>query len=294
MQPVCAVVVLSVLMSAFPAAAQKAPNKPIADGPIPDIRQLMKEVTEHQKKLEKVRENYTYTSLQTTQDIDSKGQVKKTETREGEDFFVNGHVIERTVKQNGQSLTGRDLEKETDRVTKLVEKAQKTPSDQSLQGQSISVSRVLEIMDVYHPRRETFRGRQTFVFDFKGRKDAKTHGMVEDASKKLQGTIWIDDADRQVAHMEVTFVDNFHVGWGLFANVQKGSNFRFDQAPVSQGLWLPTGAEATVQARVLLLKNMRQHFVEHDSDYKVFSVHAQQQENTEVVEPPEAAEPAAH
>jgi hypothetical protein len=251
--------------------------------PIPDVRELMKEVLDHQKTLEKVRENYTYSSFQTVQDIDSNGHVTKTETREGEDFFVNGHVIERTVKKNGQPLSGHDQNKETDRVTKLVEKAQKTPSGQPLEGQSISVSRVLEIMDVYNPRREVYRGRQTIVFDFSGRKNAKTHGLVEDATKKLKGTIWIDEVDRQVAHMEVMFIDNFRVGGGLLASVQKGSNFHFDQAPVSQGLWLPTGGEGTVQARVLMLKNMRQHVVERDYDYKVFNVEAQQQKDAKVV-----------
>ena len=65
-----------------------------------------------------------------------------------------------------------------------------------------------------NPRRETFRGRPTIVFDFQGRKDAKTHGIAEDASKKLQGTLWIDEADKEVAHMEVRFDDNFHVAGG--------------------------------------------------------------------------------
>jgi len=265
-------------MIVSPAVAQSG-----QDRPIPEIHQLMKEVLDHQKQLEKVRENYTYSSLQTTQDIDGNGRVTKTETREGEDFFVNGHIIERTVKRNGQALTGRDLQKENERVTKLVEKAQNTPSGQPLNGQSVSVSRVLEIMDVHNPRREMYRGRQTIVFDFNGRKSAKTHGMVEDATKKLQGTIWIDEADRQVAHMEVMFVDNFRVAGGLLASVQKGSNFHFDQAPVNQGLWLPTGGEGNVQARVLLLKNMRQHVIERDYDYKVFNVEAQQQKDSRVV-----------
>jgi hypothetical protein len=271
-------VLLAGVVMVSPVIAQTA-----QDRPIPEIRQLMKEVLDHQKKLEKVRENYTYSALQTTQDIDGNGRVTKTESREGEDFFVNGHVIERTVKKNGQPLTGHDLEKETDRITKLVEKAQKTPSGEPLNGQSVSVSRVLEIMDVHNPRRQTYRGRQTIVFDFNGRKDAKTHGVVEDATKKLQGTIWIDEADRQVAHMEVMFVDNFRVAGGLLASVQKGSNFHFDQAPVSQGMWLPTGGEGNVQARVLLLKNMRQHVTERDYDYKVFNVEAQQQKDSRVV-----------
>jgi hypothetical protein len=268
---------LAILIMVSPAIAQSG-----QDRPIPEIRQLMREVIDHQKQLEKVRENYTYSSLQTTQDIDGNGKVTKTETREAEDFFVNGHIIERTVKKNGQALTGRDLDKETTRVTKLVEKAQNIPSGQPLYQQSVTVSRVLEIMDVHNPRRETYRGRQTIVFDFNGRKDARTHGMVEDATKKLQGTIWIDEADRQVAHMEVMFVDNFRVAGGLLASVQKGSNFHFDQAPVNHGLWLPTGGEGTVQARVLLLKNMRQHVTERNYDYKVFNVDAQEQMDTKL------------
>ena len=236
------VLLLAGLFVLSPAFAQTG-----QDRPIPDIRELMKQVLEHQKKLEKVRENYTYTSLQTVQDIDQNGRVTKTETREGEDFFVNGHVIERTVKKNGKPLTGNDLDKENDRVTKLVEKAQKTPPGQPLEGPSVSISHMLEIMDVRNPRREVYRGRQTIVFDFSGRKDVKTHGIVEDASKKLQGTMWVDEADRQVSHMEVSFVDNFRVAGGLFANIQKGSNYRFDQAPVNEGLWLPTGGEGTIQ-----------------------------------------------
>ena len=114
------------------------------------------------------------------------------------------------------------------------------------------------------------------MFDFIGRKDAKTHGLMEDASKKLKGTLWVDEGDRQVAHLEVSFDDNFHVAGGLVANIQRGSSFRFDQAGVTDGLWLPTGGEGTVQARILLLKNLRQHIVERDYDYKRFRVEAQQ------------------
>ena len=91
------------------------------NAPLTDIHQLLREVQEHQKQLDQIRESYTYTSVQTTQDIDQNGQVKKTETEENEDFFVNGHVIERTVKKNGQPLNDHDQQKETEHVTKLVE-----------------------------------------------------------------------------------------------------------------------------------------------------------------------------
>jgi len=269
------------LLGTLPAHAQQGSNP--AGAPLPDVRQLMLEVQAHQKQLDKVRENYTYTSLQTIQDLDSNWEVKKTETTENEDFFVNSHVIERIVKKDGKPLDGHEEQRETGRVTKLVEKAEKTPPDQPLEGPSISISRVLEIMDVRNPRRESFRGRPTIVFDFVGRKDVKTHGLAEDASKKLKGTLWIDEADSQVAHMEVRFDDNFHVAGGLVANIQKGSNFRFDQEQVNGELWLPTGAEANVQARLLLVKGMRQHFTERDYDFKRFHVEAQQGKDAKAV-----------
>jgi hypothetical protein len=266
------------LLATLPAQGQSA-----ASQPLPEIRQLMKEVQEHQKQLEKVRENYTYTDAVTIQEMDGNGHVTKTETEELEEFFVNGHQISRKVKKDGKPLEGHDLERETERVTKLVEKATKTPSGQPLDGQTITVGRLLEIMDVRNPRRENYRGRPAVVFDFVGRKDAKTHGLVEDASKKLQGTMWVDEADRQVAHLDVAFDDNFHVAGGIVANIQKGSNFHFDQAKVNGEIWMPTGADVTMLARVLLLKNYRQHITARDYDYKRFRVDAEQGKDAKAV-----------
>jgi hypothetical protein len=266
------------LLMAHWAQAQQAPNEPL-----PAIPQLMNEVREHQKKLDKIRENYTFTSLQTTQDIDDHGQVKKSETQEFEEFFVNGHQIGRMVNKDGKALSDHNQQKETERVTKLVEKAEKTPSGQPLEGPSVNVSRILEIMDVRNPRREYYRGRLVIVFDFVGRKDAKTHGMAEDLSKKLQGTLYVDEADRQIAHLNASFNDTFRVGGGLVASIQKGSNFRFDQAAVNGEIWLPTGGEGTVQARLLLVKGIRQHFTERDYDYKRFRVETQQGKDAKTV-----------
>jgi hypothetical protein len=242
----------------------------------------MREVTEHQKQLEKVRENYTYSAAQTTQELDSNGQVTKTDTTELEIFYVNGQPIERLVKKDGKPLAGHDLDKETERVTKAVEKAQKPQPEQPKEDQEISMRRILEMADVRNPRRESYRGRAAIVFDFVGRKDAKTHGLSEDLSKKLQGTVWVDESDRQVAHLDAVFDDNFHVAGGLVANVQKGSSFHFDQASVNGEVWLPTGAEVTLQMRLLLVKGIRQHSVARFYDYKRFRVETQQVRDAKV------------
>ena len=277
---VAATATLSLLLVSSALGQQAAP-----DAAIPDIRQLMVQVMDHQKQLEKVRENYTYHSSNSVQEIDSSGKVTKTETEESEVFFINSHRIERTEAKDGKPLNDHDQQKEQERVNKLVEKAQKTPSGTPLEGhdETISITHLLDIMQVTNPRRETFRGRSTIVFDFAGKRDAKTHGLAEDASKKIAGTLWVDEKDLQVARMEAHFIDNFHVGGGILANVQKGSSFYFDQAPVNGEIWFPTQAEGHVEARVLLVKGVREHFVEHDSKYERFSVETETSKTATVV-----------
>jgi hypothetical protein len=250
---------------------------------LPDIPQLLREVREHQKQLEKARENYTFTSLQTTEDLDSSERVTKTVSEEYEEFFVNGHQIGRLVKKDGKPLDVPAQQRETERVTKWVEKAEKPNQEPPKEAQQISLSHILEAADIRNPRRQSYRGRSTIVFDFAGRKDLKAHGISEDLSKKLRGTVWIDEAGREVAHLDVSFDDNFHLFGGLAVSIQKGSSFRFDQELVNGEAWLPTGGEGTIQARILLVKGVHQRITERDYDYKRFRVETQQGKDTKVV-----------
>jgi hypothetical protein len=260
----------------------------LSSAPIPSVRELMLDVAAHQKQMEKIRENYTFHSSTVIQDLDSNGKVTKTESEDSEVFYVNTHRIERTVKKNGKPLNDHDQEKEQERVTKLVEKAPNVLPGEPLEGpkMTMTISKLLDIMDAFNPRRVMFRGRSTIVFDFAGRHDAKTHGFAEDASKKIAGTLWIDERDRQVARMEAHFTDNFHLVGGLLANVQKGSSFYFDQALVNGEIWFPTAGEGNIQARVLLLKGLRQHVTERDSDYERFTVDTQTSKTASVVTDP--------
>jgi hypothetical protein len=276
----------SFLLAAFVLPLISASAQQSATKPLPDIHQLMNDVREHQKQLDEVRENYTYSAAITVQQIDSKGQVSKTESEEFEVFFVKGHQIARKVKKDGKPLSDEEQKKETESVTKEVEKDEKSDSKErheiSLQ-QILELRQILEVMDARNPRREIYRGRPTIVFDFVGRKDAKAHGIVEDISKKLQGTAWIDETDLKVAHLDVTFNDDFRIAGGIVASIKNGSNFHFDQAPVNGEIWFLTGGEGTVALRLFLVKEIHQHITERDYDYKKFRVESEQGKDAKAV-----------
>jgi hypothetical protein len=243
---------------------------------LPDAATMLREVEAHQKQLDKVREDYTFRAVQTTRQLDSSGNTKKVETEEHEVFFVNGERVEKLVRKDGKDLTPDQARKEQDRVNKEVLKISK-PGYSNPDKDEITVSRLLQIVTSSRPRRVGLNGRDTIAFDFAGDPHAKTHGRGEDALKKVSGTIWIDEADREVSRMSATLDENYHVGFGLLASVAKGSNMVFDQALIRNEAWLPTAIALHVQARALLVAGFRAEIDIRFDQYKKFQTDAVQQ-----------------
>jgi len=243
---------------------------------IPDAATMLREVEAHQKQLDKIREDYTFRSVETTRQLDGSGNTKKVETEEHEVFFVNSERAQKLVRKDGKDLTPEQARKEQDRVNKEVLKISK-PGYTNPDKDEITVSRLLEIVTFSRPRRVQLNGRDTIAFDFAGDPHAKTHGRGEDALKKVSGTIWIDEADREVSRMSATLDENYHVGFGLLASVAKGSNVVFDQALIRNEAWLPTAIALHLQARALLVAGFRAEIDIRFDQYKKFQTDAVQQ-----------------
>jgi hypothetical protein len=263
---------LLVLLACVSPAAFSA-SEPAA---LPDAATMLREVEAHQKQLDKVRENYTFRSVQTTRQLDSSGNAKKVETEEHEVFFVNGERVQKLVRKDGKDLTPDQARKEQDRVNKEVLKISK-PGYSNPDKDEITVSRLLQIVTFSRPRRVRLNGRDTIAFDFAGDPHAKTHGRGEDALKKVSGTIWIDEADREVSRMSATLDENYHVGFGLLASVAKGSNVVFDQGLIRNEAWLPTAIALHLQARAFLVAGFRAEIDIRFDQYKKFQTDAVQQ-----------------
>jgi hypothetical protein len=263
---------LLVLLACVAPAAFGA-SEPAA---LPDAATMLREVEAHQKQLDKVREDYTFRSVQTTRQLDSSGNTKKVETEEHEVFFVNGERVQKLVRKDGKDLTPDQARKEQDRVNKEVLKISK-PGYSNPDKDEITVSRLLQIVAFSRPRRVRLNERDTIAFDFAGDPHAKTHGRGEDALKKVSGTIWIDEADREVSRMSATLDENYHVGFGLLASVAKGSNVVFDQALIRNEAWLPTAIALHLQARAFLVAGFRAEVDIRFDQYKKFQTDAVQQ-----------------
>jgi hypothetical protein len=251
---------------------------PVAEAPAteasrPDAAALMKEVQAHQQKMDEVRENYTFHRIRRTEELDGKGTVKKTTVQEREVFYVNGRQIARLVKRDETPLSEAEDKKEQDRVRKLTVEFSKKPPSFGKGGGVNLINIILSVSEVSNPRRSEMNGRSTLVFDFKGDPKAEAHGMEEKGAKKLEGTLWIDEADRQVARLEVEFYDNFRIAGGLLASIQKGTIMKIEQSPIGEGLWMPTANEQHMNLRVIV-KGVHENTQVTNFDFKRFNAEA--------------------
>ena len=249
-----------------------------AERPLPDIRTLMHDVETNQRAAEAIEKDYLYRSLVTEQRLDSHGGLKKTETMEYEVFWANGVPVGRLVKKNGQELTPDEQKKESERIDKDSEKAKERRQKADEEGKEsdarghelMTASRALELGSFTNPRRVQLNGRDTIVADYAGDPKAKTRTRFEEVVRDMMGTVWVDETDRVLVKAEGHFVNNFKIGGGLLANIQKGTSFSMEQRKVNGEVWLPARFEGQGSARALLFLGFNGHVEAIESDYRKF------------------------
>ena len=252
---------------------------------LPDLKALFKEIDDHQKAIDKIKENYAGTRAEEETEFESDGHVKKHEVNEYTFFYLDGREISTLVKKDGKVLSDEDQKKENEKTQQKILELQKRKSKKEAKEQkekeeskddSDPDDPVIEVFlracQFVNPRRERFRGQDVLVFDFEPNPEFKAHSLTEKVVQKLAGVVWIDEKAHDVARMEAYFVGDMKFAGGLLANLQKGTSFVTEQEFVNNEVWLPTYEEAHVGVRVLLVKGFKVNEVTHYSDYKKFNV----------------------
>jgi hypothetical protein len=270
------------------ATDQMAFRYPQVEGaqPLPDIEAMMRAVKANQEKIEELRERYTCRLTQIERKHDGDGRVKETETRVYEVTPVGDQAVERLVSVNGKELSASEREKEDRRVQKEIEEIIKEREKQQQKKEKaiargekakedddeITILDFLRICEVTSVRREMFRGHEVIAFDFEPRKGFKPKSRAEDIVSKLAGTVWVDEAARQIARLEARLTNSFKVGGGLLASISPSSAFVFEQEKMDDEVWLPSYGEANISARVMLFAKFNRSMTRSYSDYKKYQI----------------------
>jgi hypothetical protein len=261
--------------SGVPVVAEEAKAE---ERPLPDIPALMQSVEINQRAAEAIEKDYLYRSVVTEDQLNGHGGVKKTETREFDVFWVEGVPVHRMTKKDGKELSAEEQKKENEQIDKEVAKAKERRAKVDAKGKEsdargdelMTASRALELGSFSNARRVVLNGRDTIAVDFAGDPKAKTKNRFEDVVKDLAGTAWVDEQDRMLVKAQGHFLNNFKIGGGLVANIQKGTSFGMEQRKVNGEVWLPAVWEGQGQARALLLFGFNGRVRGVQSDYRKF------------------------
>ena len=265
----------SLLVFCPPAVRAQAPA---VARPLPDIRTLMHEVESHQSVAEAQQKDYIYREINHFDQLDGSGNVKKSHSREYEIFWLNGVRVARLLQKDGKDLTPDESTKESERIDKDVAKARERRERADAQGHQtdsgghdeISFSRMLELGTFSNARRKSIRGRDTIAVDFTGDPKAKTRNVMEGVFRELAGTVWIDEQDTAIQHLEGHFVNNFKIGGGLLVNIHQGTSFTANFTKINDEVWLPETVEGNGHVRYMLFFNVDGSFQGHTFGYRKF------------------------
>jgi hypothetical protein len=268
---------LTLLLCALSGAAQPQ-AEPSPDKPMPDIPSLMHDVETRQRAAETIQKDYIYRNFIQFDNLDSHGAMKKSTSLEGEVFWINGVRVGRMLSKDGKNLTADETRKEEERVDKSVAKASARRDKADAQGKEtdsrghdeVTFSRMIELGTFSEPRRETVNGRPTIVVEYMGNPKAKTRSYDEGVFRELAGTVWVDEQDKVIQHIEGHFDHDFKIAGGMAVDVKKGTWFRATFAKINDEVWLPAATEADGHARYLVFLSLNGHFKGHTSDYRKF------------------------
>jgi hypothetical protein len=257
--------------------------QPVADGrPLPDPVALMKDVEANERKFEAIQKEYVFKQHQTYEELDSHEGVKKTKTSESEIFWVNGVPVSRELSRDGKPLTPEEAKKQDDRINAEVKKANDRREKADAEGKEtdprghdeVTLSRILELGSFHNERRDEVAGRDTIVIDFVGDPHAKVHNPAENLFRELAGTLWIDEKDRVIQHIEGHFDHDLKIGGGLIASVREGTWFKGNFHKINDEVWLPSSIEGAGHLRYLLFFSINGHLQVTFSDYRKFRASA--------------------
>ena len=257
-----------------------------------DIPALLREIEANQQQVDERTGEYYYVQKETEREFTGKGELKKQVVKVYEVFPVPGQEpIRKLTSENGVQLTGERAKDEEKKATDALVKAEKErakdkakeeekkakaslggdPNRKDNDDRNLQLRSFLKMCEFVAPRRETFRGRENIVFDFRPKPGVKPANREESIIAKMVGVVWIDAADKEISRLEARFKEGIKVGGGLIVNLKPGASFVIEQQRQPEGVWFPVLASANLSIRLFLFSGNEVNTLIENSDFRKFN-----------------------
>jgi hypothetical protein len=266
-RPAGTLTMLVLLLACVEGYSQGQPAQRVRNS-FPDTDPFITRVAQHQKDLESLLSQYTYTDRITTYTLDTKRQVR---SQHADTYYITPTPYEFLtlhVSHDGKPVSQGDLQKQEKEIEHKIrqyeQKAQKPgevhPKNDILFSDIILKSRFTPL------RWDDIHGKRMIVYAFEPKSPPRRQGdLAGKVAGDMKGTMWISPDDAEIARMEFASVSSLSLGLGFLGSV-KGFEGFIEQQKVHDEIWLPSHQEFVAQGRQLVA-GFRIRQVDEFSDY---------------------------
>ncbi|MDQ3908721.1 MAG: hypothetical protein M3268_10320 [Acidobacteriota bacterium] len=246
-----------------------------------DAQSLVKEVIAREPATQVKFEDYTCTIKQTERELNDKGETTKESSKVYEIYMTPaGQAVGKLVEEDGRPLKPAEAAKQEKQVADyLAAHENDKPDPNRLKGAGgfhfrvgdygFGLDDLMRASEFVSPRRETFQGRESIVFDYRARTDFQPKTKNDEVLKKIVGLIWIDASDKVVTRIEARLTGDFKIGGGFVMNV-KGAGFVFERARLADGHWVPRFFQWNANGKGFLVMQRSVYETTEWTNYKRF------------------------
>ena len=197
-------------------------------------------------------------------------------TKTFEERMILGSPYERLVAVNGKPLSAEQQAGEQQKLdTTVVERQKESEQERGRriakykkerEGDDLMMEQLTKALDFKLVGEQRLGAQDVYVLKATPRPGYKPPNTEAKVLTGMEGKLWIDKQTFQWVKVEATVMRPVSIG-GFLAEVEPGTHFELEKAPVTDSIWLPKHFAMKSQAKVLFFFTRKSQADETYSDY---------------------------
>jgi len=274
-------------LGAVPLLAQQPTTDAVTatnpGAPLPELESFAAQVKARLRTDRALQANYTFLERRQEVEVSKLGKVSVGSTKTYEVYPSRdpGNTYKRLVAVDGAPIDARELEKNDAKHRADLEAQEGTPDARAKHAREVADERqkeheaIEEIFRVFEMRivgREDLRGYQTIVGTLEPRRSYKPKTDDGQVMKRFRARVWINEADYQLARVDLEAIDDVTYGWGILGRLHKGAKITYERKKVNDEVWLPARLRILGTGRSVLFRTFAIDSTTEWSEYRKFGV----------------------
>ena len=218
--------------------------------------------------------SYLWKMRTTKREFDTAGKIQAENITVVERTLLEGEPVLREIEVDGRGLSAEELRAQDERLRRSVAQTWAlTPIERERHARREREENawVLEIPDALAFRLQGERiiaGRMALVIGCSPRPGYSPRNLKARVFTRMNGTLFIDKAERQLVQAEAETFDSVNVGFGIIGRIEKGTRFRLSRTRESNGDWLMREQHIRFSGRFLMLKHVGRELLMQWFEYR--------------------------